>query len=261
MANWRDGSSGSRTPAQLDAAAGIALSGAVLPGLPSATLPVGTLFARSVSATDLSLWRVAAGGVAWELVLGPHASQHAPGGTDELTMYEKGNLRALLSDRAIIAETFPWLAAATNSGTALATGRTYGNLIGLLAGQTVSTLTFCAGVGGSGLTLVKVALFSLTGVLLGVSADASASMGSAGRKSVNLLAPYTPLAQGSAYASLLEVGTTGNAVRRGAGLASDGAAIGSGKPVSVSVGGQTDISGNVTFVQDTNYVAIYMAAS
>jgi hypothetical protein len=67
MANWRDGTSTPRTPAQLDTAAAVVGSGAALPGLPNAAVyPAGALF---VQTTDQTLYRST--GAAWVAVANP----------------------------------------------------------------------------------------------------------------------------------------------------------------------------------------------
>lgn len=117
--------------------------------------------------------------------------------------------------QGLISETFQRGVAST--GPADTTSRISGSVLGLAKGDTVTGLAIELLSAGSALSLAKLALLDLTGKVLGVTADQSTSFNaSAGTK----FFPFTALAQvpedDGYFACVLQVGTTGAGVLRGA---------------------------------------------
>ena len=94
-------------------------------------------------------------------------------------------------------------------------GAQYYTLIPLFAGETITSLAVDCITAGATLTLVKTGLVSTTGTLLGASADEKAQFTSTGVKACPLTTPYTPTADGAAYAVIVVThgGTGPNLVR------------------------------------------------
>lgn len=80
--------------------------------------------------------------------------------------------------------------------------------IGASAGQIISRVCIVNGVGGSGQTLVKVALYSPAGALLASSADVKAAFTGTGFIASSLTVPYGMPADGVVLAGILSVGGT-----------------------------------------------------
>ncbi len=115
------------------------------------------------------------------------------------------------------AETFPALA--FQSTGALSTGAVYFTPLYLFAGEVVSNLIVNVAAAGVGVTLYKVGLYDTAGNRLAVSAESSASVGTAGDKALAMLSAYPVTADGAYVTAVLGVtGTSNPTVARASGI-------------------------------------------
>jgi hypothetical protein len=133
-------------------------------------------------------------------------------------------------------------------------GNQYATLTGLLAGETITTLTFLATVAGSSTTLFKAAIWSTAGALVASSATIHTTVNTGtGLRPATLTTPFTAPNDGAWYLGLLSVGGTSptllkhNAVVTGY----TAAAPTGGVPSSIVLTGQTDLV-DMTLVQSAS---------
>lgn len=178
-----------------------------------------------------------------------HASQHAPGGTDEVA-----NLRAavrrqrITAGMGLITETCQrGMIATSANGTS---GQFIGNPVYMFAGEVFTDLVAECSILGSGMTLFKFGVFSLDNVQRAASADVKASFGSTGEKSVSLVTPYPAPVDGFYYVGFIGVGGTIPAIARLAGGPTGGAPFGVGTVYSgVQQTGQSDLPATLSITQ------------
>lgn len=156
-----------------------------------------------------------------------------------------------LNARGLLAESLEL--AAANAASISVSGTMNAALVGLRAADQVGSVAVCVTVNGATLTLSKVALYTAAGVLLGSSADASASFtaGSTPRIVVVPLASTVAItADGGYYLAALFVGTTPPTLQRGAALSS--VAAGAGALGWGNQAGLADIPSPAVIVAATN---------
>lgn len=117
-------------------------------------------------------------------------------------------------------------------------------LVGLLVGETVTSLFHHVTVAASGLTLAKLGIWDASGNLLASTADVSAQFAALGVKGGALTAPWTCPADGGYYLGAVFVGGTPPALLRGtSGITGyTGQPFGVGAPPSIASTGKTDIT-------------------
>jgi hypothetical protein len=167
-----------------------------------------------------------------EIVLPPGVEPQAspnPATTDWVPLWNMGQVLpssvpdrddARIAAQGLLAEAFPL---ATNvSSIAAVAGSAYGMLVGLLAGDIVTSVVCNMVSAGSGMTLVRFGLYSRAGVRLAQTADVKASYNSGGANKFAhaLSAPYTvPTTDGYYLAVIMVGGTPATLVRGNSGFA------------------------------------------
>lgn len=152
--------------------------------------------------------------------------------------------------RGFVTEPYP-LVTATNS-TALATQTLYAQLVGLKAGDRITSIVVAvSSVASLSITLAKVAVYSAAGTMLASSGDLSASLFSTtGLRSGLLSAPYTAPFDGGYYLALLVVGTTPPTLFRG--MAQAVGALGSNPAASGTQASQSDLPASLSITQTSS---------
>jgi len=174
-----------------------------------------------------------------------HASQHAPGGTDEVA-----HLRAAIRYQRLMAalgytdETGPYVSA--NASSVTISQRLYAIATYQFAGEVITNLIVACNTAGTSVTLAKLGVLSSAGVLLASSADVSGSFASAGKKVVPMTSPYTILTDGFYWRVFLNVAATGAALMRLNGGSSASAAIPTFQPFQANQDAQADLPGTAT---------------
>lgn len=158
-----------------------------------------------------------------------------------------------LTARGLLAENFN-LATATANAT-IATQIIYGGLIGLNAGDTVTSLVVCVHTAGSGTapTTIKLGLTDTAGQVLAVTANVASDSKwtSTGVKKFNVGTPYPVTVSGGYYVVVLQDGAFASTALQFPRANSVGAqeltALSGGvRPAVITSGGKTDISGTLT---------------
>lgn len=143
---------------------------------------------------------------------------------------------------------------------ALTSGLVYATLVGLEAGEQITNLCTLLTAGGTSLTLVKLGLYDTAGNRLAVTADAAASFGTAGAKTVALTAPYSVLTSGAYYSVILATHAgSGPTIPRSA--ATTFAAFGSGVPLVAGEAGQTDLDATCTLTAAATSHGLWLAGN
>lgn len=155
-------------------------------------------------------------------------------------------LRAL----GLVGETFN--AMSINASLAMAGGSVYFGLIPLRAGTVVTNIVTQVQTAGSGLTLVRLGLYSKAGVRLAQTADAAAAFASIGNKVTALTAPLVVPAEDGYYIAIIATGTTPPNLREGLAEADLYTAIGSGVRRFAIQAGQTDLPATATLADSQN---------
>lgn len=165
--------------------------------------------------------------------------------------------QAALTARGLLTESLPLIASAgttTAFGPTGATSTLAGALVGLTAGDAVTSVSVFCITAGSGVSLLKLALFSKTGVLLGVTADIHTSLAVNSFVTGTLTGGPIPIATTDGYyaAGLAVASSAQPTFIRSTIQTGIGAAIGSGVGALLAVTGQSDISGNVAVAAGSN---------
>lgn len=177
-----------------------------------------------------------------------HASQHAPGGTDELANFRAAVRRQrLVTAMGLITETCQrgdYSGASAGIG-----GQVIGNPVYMFAGETLTDLILHVSAGGSGLTLYRVGYYNLAAQLVAASADVKASMTSVGEKDVPMATPFLVPTDDVYFPVFFGTGTTQPSILRlGGGAAGSGGPFGAGTAkMGVSMAGQVDLPATATF--------------
>lgn len=135
------------------------------------------------------------------------------------------------------------------STSVLTDGSIYYTSCGFHKGDLISNLTVDVNAGGVATSLAKLGVVSLSGALLAISADASASFNTSGTKTLPMLTPYRVLDDDELFLALVvKTATTMPGIVRGGGAAG-GLGIGgsAGAPRGIMTG-QTDIPSSSTIV-------------
>lgn len=169
--------------------------------------------------------------------------------------------QAALTAQGIIAEAFPRQGRGT--GPTLIDGTAYFMMLGLMAGDTATSLSVFITGAGSGMTLSKVGLYSKDGTRRAISADQTTAWQSTGLKTIAFTAPYAvPTTDGYYAAIVAKASTTLPNVFNGN---TDGLspAIGAGSGAWGRQTGQTDLPASATIdtALSTNNFAIWLAIS
>jgi hypothetical protein len=158
--------------------------------------------------------------------------------------------------QGLLVENYP-RAIALNS-TAFTAGRVVGGLVGLRAGDVITTLYIMLNTVGVDTTKVRLALYSASGTtltLVASTADDHVAFNDAGNngttRGVALSSPYTVLTTGGYYICILSVGGTSPTLQRAINSGVMGA-VGSGLVPFVYNAGNADLpSGPETFAQES----------
>lgn len=152
-----------------------------------------------------------------------------------------------------ISENFP-LEAAGAGASLMVTQRVEYALVGFLKNDIITNINVVVGTGGTGSTVVYVAVYSSAGTRLAVSNNLTTALDSTGMKSLALTAPYTILADGAYYLAVLIVSGSPASLLRGASSAAVGAhaAIGSGVRGTATQTGQSTMPSSATFANGSN---------
>lgn len=160
--------------------------------------------------------------------------------------------------RGILAEPYPL--AQVNSSRTLATQAVLGVLVPVQAGTTVSGVACCIETAAAGTTptAVYVALYSLAGVQLAVSADVKAigNWNALGVFSYAFATAYAPSSDAAVYACILKngvYGTTEPKIATMTAVTSSGAALGSNAAGAVTQTGQATMPSPATLVANDSY--------
>lgn len=159
------------------------------------------------------MWTVAGG--TWNVEIDSVGLLNATSqSTGYMTQRNRSAEPTLRRGLGIITEPYP--VGSASGTTALGTQQLLFDAVALIAGQVVTNVGWFQSVAGSGLTLLKTALADKTGKILAVSADSSASPGSANSYvALAMGSAYTVLTDDVYYLCLLPVGTTPPTVARG----------------------------------------------
>lgn len=142
-------------------------------------------------------------------------------------------------------ETYPIWHRASNS--TLTSGTVYGVLVGLRAGQVITTMCTQLHTAATSSTLVKMGLYDTSGNRLAVTADMSTAFNSGtGQRTGDLTSPYTVPTTGGYYAVILAVAATGPQLWRCDATANFSAWNGASHR-TVTETGQTDLDATCTF--------------
>lgn len=166
------------------------------------------------------------------------------------TAAPKDRTQLALTARGLIAESYPVHAAANTAAAWGATGVNSslgGVLVGLRAGDVITSLTAYCAATGSSTTLVKYALYDKTGTFLRATADLSASVAANTILTGALTSTYTVPADDGYYLVGLAISSvTQPTFYRQASTTGLSAVVGSGVRPCISASGLTDLSANVT---------------
>lgn len=163
-----------------------------------------------------------------------------------------------LTGRGLIAEPVPLLAANTTQIPTAGTtsGTLVASLVGLRAGDVITSISCFLTTTGTSLTFAKLGLLDSTGTFLKATAESSTvfNASSPSLKTVNLTSSYTATADGSYYVCFLQFGSgaTGATLacaRNGAVLL--GQSINSGLRACAQVATQTDIAAGTYTLADS----------
>lgn len=151
---------------------------------------------KNVDAIDL---RGSTGGVAFSAGI-----DNQNGQIDVTGSYAEGLVRAAAGLKF---ETYPIWHRASN--TTLVSGTVNGVMVGLRAGEIITSMVTMVQTAATSATLVKFGIYDTAGNQLAVTADASATFNSGtGQKTVDLTSPFKVSTTGVYYAVVLAVGGT-----------------------------------------------------
>ena len=146
---------------------------------------------------------------------------------------------ARLATQGLVAQTYDRVSNVNSTASGAVSGTLQGVLVNL-SGEQLTNLHVIVATLPTALTLAKLSVYTLGGVLLAQTASAHASFTTQGLKTAPLITPYTPT-PGPHYFALLQVATTPAGCNHGAGNIFGNEAVGSGRVPMPVMTGQVDL--------------------